>query len=81
VPYFDFIWTDEIIDHIGQHGVSQDDFEEVVCHPKRKGASRSFGRQSATGYTIDGRYIMVVYEQVDFATVVPVTAYEIPEPR
>ncbi len=24
---FDFLWTDDIIEHIEEHGVSQDDFE------------------------------------------------------
>ncbi len=28
----------------------------------------------------DGRFIVVVYEEVDDETVLPVTAYEVPEP-
>jgi len=81
VPYFNIIWSDEIIEHIAEHGVSQEDFEGVVCHPTRKGMSRSTGLPAAWGYTDDGRYIMVVYEQLDRATILPVTAYEVPEPR
>ena len=75
-----FIWTDEIIAHLAEHGISQDDFEEVVCHPASKGLSRSTGLPVVWGHTRDGRYIMAVYEQVDRLTVLPVTAYEVPEP-
>ena len=32
------------------------------------------------GHTVDGRHFVVVYEEVDGDTVLPVTAYEIPEP-
>jgi hypothetical protein len=33
------------------------------------------------GYTSDGRYILVIYEELDAMTILPVTAYEVPEPR
>jgi hypothetical protein len=29
---------------------------------------------------LDGRYITVIYEQIDDDTVYPVTAFEVPEP-
>jgi len=32
------------------------------------------------GYTADGRYVMAVYEELDEVTILPVTAYEVPEP-
>ena len=32
------------------------------------------------GYTPDGSYIVVVFEQIDEDTTYPVTAYEVPEP-
>ena len=35
--YYEFIWTDEIIDHLAEHDVSPDDFEEVVSEPDRIG--------------------------------------------
>jgi hypothetical protein len=81
MAYVHFIWTDEIIAHIAEHGISPDDFEHVVCHPASKGLSRSTGLPVAWGHTGDGRYIMVVYEQIDRLTVLPVTAYEATEPR
>ena len=81
MAYFDFLWTDEIVDHIAQHGISQVDFEHVVCYPFSKGYSQSSGLPAIWGHTPDGRYIMVVYEELDETTILPVTAYEVPEPR
>ena len=81
MSYFDFIWTDEVIDHIAQHGISQDNFEAVVCHPQSKGFSKLSGLPAAWGYTSDSRYLIVVYEEVDEVTILPITAYEVPEPR
>ena len=81
MPYFDFVWTEEIIAHLAKHYISPDDFEHVVMNPERTGQSRSSGDPAVWGYTPDGRYIIAVYQKIDFATVVPVTAYEVPEPR
>ena len=81
MAYFDIIWTDEAIDHIAEHGISQEHFEEVICHPQRKGFSQSSKLPAAWGYTSDGRYLIVVYEEVDEVTILPITAYEVPEPR
>jgi hypothetical protein len=81
MAYLHFIWTDETVAHIAENAISQDEFEAIVCNPASKGLSRSTGMPVAWGHTSDGRYIMAVYEEVDPATVVPVTAYEVPEPR
>lgn len=81
MPYLDFFWTEEIIAHLAEHDISQDDFEQVVSNPERTGKSRFSGDPAAWGYTQDGRYIIAVYQKLDFVTVVPVTAYEVPEPR
>jgi hypothetical protein len=81
MPYFDFVWTDEIIEHLAQHGISQDDFAYVVCNPVGRGASRSTGLPTSWGHTRDGRYIMAVYEELDELTVLPVTAYEVAEAK
>ncbi len=81
MAHVDVIWTDEIVVHLAEHGISQDDFEHVVCHPNSKGLSRSTGLPVAWGHTRDGRYIMVAYEQMDRLTILPVTAYEVPEQR
>jgi hypothetical protein len=81
MPYRVFVWSDEILRHIEAHGLSQDDFEQVVCNPSSKGYSRSSGLPAAWGYTADGRYVMAVYEELDDLTILPVTGYEVPEPR
>ena len=49
MTYYEFIWTDEIIDHLAEHGVSSDDFEEVVSEPDRIGYSRSSGAPCCWG--------------------------------
>jgi hypothetical protein len=36
---------------------------------------------AAFGYTDDGRYLIAVYDFVDDVTILPVTAYEVPEPH
>jgi hypothetical protein len=79
--HFVFIWNNEIIQHLAEHGVSQDDFESVVSNPLSRGLSRSTGLPVAWGHTRDHRYIMTVYEQIDPLTILPVTAYEVPEPK
>ena len=81
MSYIDFIWTDETVEHLFQHGVSREDFERVACIPQSKGFSRSSSLPASWGHTEDGRYIMVVYEELDVMTILPVTAYEVPEPR
>jgi uncharacterized DUF497 family protein len=80
MDYFDFVWNDEIVEHLAEHDISQDDFENVVCNPVSKGWSRSSNRPAVWGYTEDGRYIMAVFEELDSITIQPVTAYEVPEP-
>lgn len=79
VPYFDFFWTEEIVDHLSEHDVSTDDFERVVSHPSRLGISRSSGRPCCWGKTADGRTLFCVYEQLDETTIIPVTAYDVAE--
>lgn len=81
MPSFEFLWTDDIIEHIAEHGVSREDFEEVVCEPVKQGSSESSGDSAAWGYSIDGRYLIAVYEMIDNLTVLPVTAYEVTEPK
>lgn len=81
MPAFDFLWTDEIVKHLAEHDVSQDNFECVVCNPTGKGQSRSSGLPCVWGYTEDGRYLIAIYELIDELTILPVTAYEVPEPN
>jgi hypothetical protein len=77
MPYFDFVWTDEIVEHMAEHGVSTEDFEQAVSYPTRVSISRSSGRPCSWGETADGRQLFCVYEQLDDVTIIPVTAYEV----
>jgi uncharacterized DUF497 family protein len=78
MPYFEFLWTDEILAHLEEHGVTREDFEEVVSNPDRIDVSRSSGRPCCWGETADGRKLFCVYEYLDDMTIIPVTAYEVP---
>ena len=75
--WYEFQWTAEIIEHLAQHGITPDDFEEVVSNADVESVSRSSGRPLVRGYTADGRRIACVYEWIDDMTIEPVTAYEI----
>jgi uncharacterized DUF497 family protein len=80
MPYFEIIWDEEPggnVEHIAEHGITIDDIEEVLFHPTGRDTSRSSGLPIAFGFTPDGRYILVVYEQIDDVTIFPVTAYEV----
>jgi hypothetical protein len=77
MPYYDFLWTDETLAHLAEHGVQREDFEEVVRNPTRVGVSRSTGRPCCWGETVDGRRLFCVYEFLDDLTIVPVTAYDV----
>jgi hypothetical protein len=78
VPYYDFLWIDEIVEHLEQHGVSMADFERVVSHPDEIGESRSTGRPCCWGETADGRFLFCVFEKINPFTILPVTAFETP---
>jgi hypothetical protein len=34
MPYLEFLWVDENVDHIAEHDVSTEEFEHVVRHPR-----------------------------------------------
>jgi ribosome-binding protein aMBF1 (putative translation factor) len=72
-----YLWTDELIDHLAQHGLTADDFEAVVSDPNELTRSRSSGRSAAIGYDVDGRKINCIDEEIDDLYVDPFTAYEI----
>ena len=82
MPYYEIIWNEEPggnVEHIGEHGLTPEDVEEVVFNPVDRDVSRSSGLPIVFGFTPDGRYIMVVYEQIDDVTIYPVTAYDLEE--
>jgi uncharacterized DUF497 family protein len=75
MPHYFFQWNDDIVDYIAQHGVTPEEFEQVVQHPIQVKTSRSTGRNLALGEDSEGVVIACVYEFIDKETVVPITAY------
>ncbi|HYT94432.1 MAG TPA: DUF4258 domain-containing protein [Gemmataceae bacterium] len=69
------------IEHIAEHDLTVEDVESVLVKPTSEGQSNSTGLPAAWGYTLDGRYIIVVYDAIDQDTIRVVTAYEVPEPK
>jgi hypothetical protein len=70
--------------HIAEHGITQDEVEDVLLNPSNDvTVSRSSGEPLTFGYTVDGRYLAVVWELVidDPLTVRPITAFDAPEPH
>ncbi len=81
--WLQIIWNEEPggnVEHIDEHGLTPTDVEAVLLSPHRRGKSRSSGQPCVFGYTPDGSYLVVVFEQIDKDTIYPVTAYEISEP-
>jgi uncharacterized DUF497 family protein len=83
---FRILWDDPDdpygnVQHIAEHGLSIEDAEEVLSNPASEGKSASSGRPCVWGYSLEGVYIIVVYEEIDLDTIRVVTAYEAPEPR
>ncbi len=69
------------VQHISEHGLAMEDVEEVLENPSSNGSSESTGFPCVWGYTLEGLYIVVVYEKIDVDTIRVVTAYEVSEPR
>ena len=68
------------VQHVAEHGLEPTDVEFVIENSKTESESRSSDRPCLFGYTPDGIYIIVIYEQIDADTIYPVTAYEVREP-
>jgi uncharacterized DUF497 family protein len=67
------------VEHVEEHGLTVEDVEYVLDHYVSTGVSQTSGSPCIFGYTPDARYIIVIYEEVGADTIVPVTAYEVPE--
>lgn len=81
MPHVLFVWNDALIEYIGQHGVTPEEFEEVVLNAKTIRRSGSSGRPLVFGPTSSGKYLACIFEYMDSdeTEVLPVTAYEIDE--
>jgi uncharacterized DUF497 family protein len=85
VRFVTIIWDSEDdpegnIQHVAEHGLEPSEVEFVVENADSDSTSRTSGRPCLFGYTPDGVYIIVIYEQVDQDMIYPVTAYEVQEP-
>jgi uncharacterized DUF497 family protein len=83
LPMRQIIWNDEAdgnVDHVLEHGLTPNDVEFVLSNFESEGKSHSTGRPCVFGYTEDGRYVIVIYEEIDKDTIYPITAYDVPEP-
>jgi hypothetical protein len=65
--------------HVEEHDLTTDEVDHVLRNHDATGSSRSSGRPCVYGFTPDGRYIIVIYEEVDDA-VFPITAYDVSPP-
>lgn len=74
MPYYFFIWTPEILEHLAEHGVTEEEFEEVVSDPELEDFSRSTGNPIALGTTQAGRRLCCVFKRIDEDCIEPVTA-------
>ena len=72
------------IQHLAEHGVTPEEVEKVLNdRHSRTVHSASSGRPITFGWTTEGRYLAVVWEEADEEplTIYPITAYPAPEPR
>ncbi len=76
MPWFDVVWTPEIIAHLARHDVTADEFEEVVFSARSVDPNKTAGRFEVVGLTSSQRLLMCVFEHVDGITILPVTAFE-----
>ena len=77
MPYYFFIWTPEIIEHLAEHDVTPEEFESIVSSPVDESQSRSTSNLVAFGTTSDGRQLCCVFRRIDDDTIEPVTAYDV----
>lgn len=78
MPYYFFHWTDEIVEHLGDNGVTPEEFEMVVqdFRSKRTTSHRT-GRPAVVGVTDEGRVLFCVFDWIDKGRtqIEPRTAY------
>jgi hypothetical protein len=67
------------VQHIAEHDLTKEEVEDVLADPEGRSTSRSSGLPIAFGTTSTGRYIAVIFQEIDADTAKPVTAYDIDE--
>lgn len=76
MPFYLFLWDHETLEHLAEHGVTPDEFQQVVCGAECVTKSKSTNRPVTIGCTLAGRLLVCVYEFVDRETILPITAFE-----
>ena len=71
----------DVLFNIADNDLSVDDVEHVLASFQSKEISRSTGNPCVFGYTPDGRFIIVVFEEIDDHTIYPITAYRVAAPK
>lgn len=79
MAYYFFIWTPEMVEHLAEHEVTPEEFEEVVSRPDWEEPSRSTGNRLAFGSTSEDRLLCCVFKRFDEDAIEPVTAYDVGE--
>ncbi len=64
--------------HIAEHGITEEEVEELFENATDADISRTSGRPVLFGETRTGRHLMVAYDEIDTDTAYPVTAFEVP---
>jgi hypothetical protein len=82
--YTTIIWDldddpDGNVQHIAEHDLTKEEVEDALAEPEGRGVSRSSGLPIIFGTTSTGRFIAVIFQEVDTDTAKPVTAYDIEE--
>jgi uncharacterized DUF497 family protein len=85
----DIVWDmeddpDGNVYHLAEHGITVDEAESVLRDPRAGSArSRRTGRPQVFGWTHTGKFITVIWEEVnkDPRMIYPITAYEVPPPQ
>jgi uncharacterized DUF497 family protein len=74
VGWSDVIWIEGHggnVEHIAEHGITTAEVEDVLENADEVLQSDTSRRPIAFGYARSGRYIAVVYEQIDEITIYP----------
>jgi uncharacterized DUF497 family protein len=78
MPWFETIWTRQAEQKLAEHGVTPEEFDEVVLKARQSAVqkSRTSDNRLIKGMTATGRELICVFTVLDELTIVPVTAYE-----
>ncbi len=81
MPLFFIIWDDENETHIAEHGITAEEFREVLEAATNRAIvpNKVPGRLEVIGETDAGRLLKLVFEPIDGATIYPITAFDLGE--